>query len=812
MMARSCTEIVKEALGKDATDDDANKLIARAGQVKAKAAASGKVPTDLLKEQIGREAVAAAAEIRRAKIDTLKRIEVEDRIDQYMADGLSPDKAVLALLEGTNTRTTGGSRSVYAAQEAAEALHVGGMFAELSKEVPHFHRMVDDRQFGNDLATEMYELRDGGTPGSSKNPDAQKAAAVFAKHTEAARLEANRHGAFIGKLDGWVPQSHAQEKLITVAGKSVNEKAKAWTNIIAPLLDMERTFPGSSKAEIEHVLRDIYAEIATGVTRDDASGRKGAANLANSLGKERVLHFKDVNARNAYDAQFGNGNLTAQLFAHQKSMAGAIGQMSVLGTNPDNMVRSIAKKLQKEVVAADLDIKTQSKQIKALDTESRSTALAQALEALNGVKNANANNLLAKVGSGFRSFMTMAKLGGMVLTSAPTDMMQRAWADGFRGSSRMGALSRHLGSLSRGRGSAETRELAAHLGEGFDAILGEAIGNKMALDGVPGAVSRMAETFFKYTGQGWLDDVSRSGVARATSAEMASRVKIPFGELPQRYRQTLDQHGITPEIWSKLSGLEGGHVTPQAVMAIPGLEEGEARDLAMHVASFVGSEVRNSILQISPKTRRQVAMGTQTGTVAGELTRTLLLFKSFTLEYGNSVLGRAWSGAEGGAQRATNLGSLLVMLTVGGYVSGALKDLVQNKTPRNPLDIGTITDAMLRGGGLGIYGDVLLGKAEKFGTSAWGTVAGPGVSTIVDAITVFQQAKAGELKAAKGLNFIINNTPFANLFYLRPAMNALFLNSVREAASPGFKTRQQAQMKGAGQRPIVGPGGVVDTR
>jgi hypothetical protein len=47
------------------------------------------------------------------------------------------------------------------------------------------------------------------------------------------------------------------------------------------------------------------------------------------------------------------------------------------------------------------------------------------------------------------------------------------------------------------------------------------------------------------------------------------------------------------------------------------------------------------------------------------------------------------------------------------------------------------------------------------------------------------------MSAAKALNLITGNTPFANLWFVRPAMDALILNSLREAASPGYLQRQR---------------------
>jgi len=54
------------------------------------------------------------------------------------------------------------------------------------------------------------------------------------------------------------------------------------------------------------------------------------------------------------------------------------------------------------------------------------------------------------------------------------------------------------------------------------------------------------------------------------------------------------------------------------------------------------------------------------------------------------------------------------------------------------------------------------------------------------------------------LNLALNNTPWINLSYARPALDVLFINSLRNWASPGYVGRQQKQrLKDYGQRPLL---------
>ena len=84
---------------------------------------------------------------------------------------------------------------------------------------------------------EMWELRDGGNPGSTGNSDAKVLADIFAKYAEAMRKELNGLGASIGKLDGWAgAQVHDTIKMLKVSPEQ-------WAARTIRYLDVERTFP-----------------------------------------------------------------------------------------------------------------------------------------------------------------------------------------------------------------------------------------------------------------------------------------------------------------------------------------------------------------------------------------------------------------------------------------------------------------------------------------------------------------------------------------------------------------------------------------
>ena len=109
--------------------------------------------------------------------------------------------------------------------------------------------------------------------------------------------------------------------------------------------------------------------------------------------------------------------------------------------------------------------------------------------------------------------------------------------------------------------------------------------------------------------------------------------------------------------------------------------------------------------------------------------------------------------------------------------------------------------ALTQGGALGIYGDFLFGQANRFGSGALETFSGPMIGTISDIINLPLKART-DLEQGKTphpggdlLRLALNNTPYINLAYTRPALDYLFLNSLRNWVSPGSIHRQVKRRK-----------------
>lgn len=797
---------------------------------KARLQAEGSIDglADRLKSFAEREAertkVAAAMQRRHAALNILVRDRLDRSISTFMASGMTPKKALLAVIEGTQSGVEGGRNSVHALTGAYESRYIGSMMAEIQRDRPHLVSMLRDKRFDADILREMAELKEGGKPGITGNADAQYVAKVFATYAEMSRTDLNRLGASIGKLDGWSGvQTHDDLKMIA-AGKD------AWISSVLPKLDLVRTFPdATSRAEIEDALAGVYDTLITGFPNQPTPAERGQrinpANLAKRLGKSRVLHFKNADAALAYRDEFGHGNTVSGMIGHLRNAARVAANMEQFGPNPEVMFRSIVDTMKRKIKEGDLPPAEKAKQMKSLEVDAG--PLRQAMDIATGMANRPVNVTAAKISADIRAVQSMAKLGGAVISSM-SDTVTTGVASMMRGSGFWKGFVAQLDGLRKGRPKGEFAEISYLLGEGFDGIIGHIVNPAAAVDGPVGRLSKMLETFFRWNGLSWWTDIQRATASRMISAEMGMRAKTAYADLPANYRHVLGLHGIDAVKWEAIRKAEfrevGGnsYVTPErvrdlpddAVLGIGKTADDGRRELEMSLRRFFADETSYAVIETDARSRRTTTWGMRPGTLASEGIRFIMQFKGFPIAFAQRSFGRAFNapGARGkGIAAATlaaapHIGALMAGMTMSGYLSMTMKDLTKGYwPPRDPTDPKTWAAAFVQGGAAGIYGDYLFGQVNRFGSGVLETAAGPTIGNAADLITLLLKswdAMVGKITGedakapyADALNLALGTTPFVNLFYIRPALDYLVIDSMREAVSPGYIKRQQKRRK-----------------
>ncbi|ELE9712249.1 hypothetical protein RM404_004622, partial [Enterobacter kobei] len=674
-----------------------------------------------------------------------------------------------------------------------------------------------------EVADAMWRLGKGqSTDGLMK--ESVKIAEIITKWQEAARLDANKAGAWIRKMPGYIArQSHDMMKLR-------NAGYAAWRDSIMPKLDPV-TFEGV--ADKDAFLRNVYDGLASGVhlaseKPDWMKGFKGSQNVARRASQERVLHFMDGRSWFEYNREFGVGSVRESIYGGLEASARNTGLMRILGTNPENMVNYLA-----DTISADL--KGNEKALAAFNDARRSSIKNQMAE-ITGQTNIPGSSALARFGSTTRAVDSMLKLGGAMISSF-NDLASNALELRYQGKNFMSALTESIQGRLKRYSSEEQKEILSSLGVYADSMRDEILQRFSGDVTLPGKVARLQRQFFRLNGLNWWTDASRNTTATMISHWLAGNSKSPHASLNADLKRALDLHGIGEAEWNiyrtmDMKGSEGRtFMTPDGIESVPdeviakyvsdrniNVNErsiANARsDLGDKLRGYILDRVMVAMTEPTARTRAFMKQGTQPGTVQGELIRFIGQYKSFTASFmqqalGREVFGRGYTPAPLGESRwgsVTNalfksgkgemvgLAQVALWMTFFGYLSMQTKLMLKGQTPR-PADAKTFLAAAAQGGGLGIFGDFLFGEANRFGNGPITSLAGPVAGSADQLVTLFQKARSGDAKAGDFFRFTVDHTPFINLFWSRPILNYLFLNQLQESLSPGSLHRYEQNIR-----------------
>ncbi|WP_368762501.1 hypothetical protein [Klebsiella michiganensis] len=732
-----------------------------------------------------------------------------------------PDIGLSAILVGRNEARTGSRSSASAEQFQLRSKYLSGLNHDL--EQAGVLKYLSSGSNDAEVADAMWRLGKGeSTDGMMK--ESVKIAEIITKWQESARLDANKAGAWIRKMPGYIARQGHDMMKIRAAGFA------AWRDAILPKLD-KATFEGV--ADQNAFLRSVYDGLASGVhlaseKPDWMKGFKGSQNVARRASQERVLHFLDGRSWYEYNREFGVGSVREAIYGGLEASARNTGLMRILGTNPENMVNYLA-----DTISADL--KGNEKALAAFNDARRSTIKNEMAE-VTGQTNIPGSSALARFGSTTRAVDSMLKLGGAMISSF-NDLASNALELRYQGKNFMSALTESIQGRLKRYSTEEQKEILSSLGVYADSMRDEILQRFSGDVTLPGKVARLQRQFFRLNGLNWWTDASRNTTATMTSHWLAGNAKSPHATLNPDLKRALDLHGIGEPEWNiyrtmDMKGSEGRtFMTPDGIDSVP--DDVIAKYVAdknvtvnersiANARSELGDKLRGYILdrvmvamtEPTARTRALMKQGTQPGTVQGELIRFIGQYKSFTASFmqqalGREVFGRGYTPAPLGQSRwgsvsnalfksgkgeMVGLAQVALWMTFFGYLSMQTKLMLKGQTPR-PADAKTFLAAAAQGGGLGIFGDFLFGEANRFGNGPITSLAGPVAGSADQLVTLFQKARSGDAKAGDFFRFTVDHTPFINLFWSRPILNYLFLNQLQESLSPGSLHRYEQNIR-----------------
>ena len=665
---------------------------------------------------------------------------------------------------------------------------------------PRFFHLFEDEKGVRDL---VFEIR-GQDTGNIK---AKKGAKAWADVTELLRRRFNDAGGDIGYLENWgIPQHHSMEKV----GRATREQ---WVSDVIGKLDRKYYIKEDgqlmSDAEVTAFLGKAYNTIATGgLNKLSDSGMRLSGARANRGNASRQIHFKDADSYLEYQRQYGDRSLWEVMVGHLEGISKDIALVETYGPNPDHVFRAILDEVTAETATVNPQRTGQVKRM-ANSTENL-------YNFISGKTQPIANPHIAQWSDNIRNWLVASRLGSALLASF-SDL----------GTMYLSAKVTNLPMNQLFRNQLEAMDptnrtelaRARRAGLAMESLLGSV--NRWAMDNMGPSKARWAATaVMRASGlTAWSDAHKRAyGVTMMGSlGEVVSR-SPDLRSLDGGDFRILKSKGITEQdfsVWKLADQEDWGKgnntmLTPESIMRIPddavkhlGAPERVKFEAMRKLLGAVAEEVDMAVITPGAREKMITGGGLQRGTWKGELVRSVFLFKSFPI----SVVMRHWSRAMGmpsAGGRAAYIGAFIASTTILGALSQQLNDMASGRNPREMTGEDAPKfwlGALLKGGGLGLYGDFLLSDHTRYGGGALASMLGPVAGLVDDVVKLGQgiplnavegkpEQTGGDLvKLGKGL------IPGANLWYAKAALDHMIFNQLQEYFSPGYLRKVEQRSK-----------------
>ncbi len=620
---------------------------------------------------------------------------------------------------------------------------------------------VEDQPGLRDVVREIFGEDTG-------NPQAKAAAKAWAQGSDEMLARFNRAGGDIAQREDWrLPQSHDMLR-IRQAGY---EKWRQFVDDQGVLVFDEDGVPLAGLGRDE-VLRQAYATLSTGGLNKLQPGAAGQGKkLANKgVDEHRVLHFPNGDAWLAYHQEYGAGSVYSTFAGHLQGRSRDIALLEVLGPNPAAMARFMRDSLAKEAGHQDAGRIIERTYAEIVGNQDIATGWRRYVyAALQGTRN-----------------LLRSSQMGSALLSAVSDLATVRETSGFNGLSMTNIMENYLKQLNPANPA--DRQLAKRFGLVTSATLA-AMRNSRVVDEDMGRgfTGRLATTVFDVSGL----TAHTDGLRKAFGLEFISNLGELSGrfwtELDDPTRAALERAGLDTHQWNRLRSYavttEGGvkFLDPMAAMAHP---DALTQEAGVKLQALILQETDYAVPQPDARVRATMNFGTKGNTLIGEIWRTVAMYRSYPvtvmLTHGYRAAYAGGKGAFGLPKGVAYAGSLFASMSVLGAFALQSKQLASGKDPRDMTDARFWGQAVLQGGGLGIFGDFFGAALSRTDKDLAATLAGTGYGLVSDVINVTTRNAMAEAEgknsrtATDVISFLQRYTPGSNLWYAKTATDRLF--------------------------------------
>lgn len=592
-------------------------------------------------------------------------------------------------------------------------------------------------------------------------------------------------GGILGKVDNYFPQVHTPE----LVGRAT---FKEWSDFMLPLLDRERmldldTGLPMGDARLLSAMKEAYESIRTNGLIDVAEraadgkqtfGRGGEVNMRHS--SARFFHFKDIDDFLIYNEKFGSGEggLFGSVMGHISSMTRDIAIMQELGPKPNAVMKNMELKLQGDG-AMPLSV----------------NAIKGMYDTLAG-RNSYHGELppVYKAIAGWLNLKRAAYLGSAPI-SAMSDTFFIGMAAKMNGLSSMNTLGRYLQNLNPA--DARHRKIARrHLFTASAASGMSLQGARFADDlGRGGITSFLAGVTNRASGLAAMTDSGRNAIGLELAGVLADVRET--GIIDPALLEASAIYGVTPDDWKIMMAatpeymdeVDADFMFPESIAKLGGDHVETAVRFQEWFTGMSMVALNEPTLLTRAITTGAIAGDARPGTLNRMIFSNIFFAKSFPITVMiNHLLPSMRAAAQG---RMGQMAALAIGTTVFGAFALQARQISAGKDPQDMTNPKFMVQAMLQGGGLGLFGDFMFKDYNRFGNSLGGTLAGPVIGSLESILKIGDLDSLGtdeslDKQLADTWKLLNREIPTVRLWYTRLLVERLMLDQVERALNPAY--------------------------
>lgn len=605
-------------------------------------------------------------------------------------------------------------------------------------------------------------------------------------------------GGVIGYVENYFPTYHTKELIRKVNFEDWYGFMRSRLNT-DHMIDFETGLPFEDDVLKIQMKKDYEGIVTNGRSKLMERAEEGkqtfgfGSDVSERHSQSRFYFFKDADAFLEYNEKFGSGRdgLYDMLVNHFEGMARDIAMLEVLGPKPN----AIARHLDLQMTARDTGFVKKGWVNGMYDVISGKVDGSVSDSAWFSVV-ANTQNLLRSA------------LLGMAPIAALSDSTFIKATANFNGLSGTKAMMRYAKMMNPLNGA--DRRLAKKQGYIADIARGRALSDtRFAGESMGGrATSWLAQFTVRANGLTTMTKAAADAISlemEGTLADLVER-KTTWGALPNEFRASAIEHGITEGDWKIIS--KSGFTEPDKgltflrsnnIVEIKGENPEALKRIADSLDDWI-TTMRAVATNEPTLAMRSLSTGAFTGegrrgTVTRALFSSVFMMKSFPISVIMNHVAPAVYAARNG--KFNHLMTVAIGTTLLGGLALQASEIAKGRDPRNADNAKFWVAALAKGGGLGLFGDFLFADYTQFGRNPLiDATVGPVGGLIKDSST-FVMGDFNKLLldgesttwAKDAFNLAKKNTPAVNLWYSKLLVERLLLDNLERMADDNFDKR-----------------------